>query len=293
MKNKNLGTEMSPKWLSVATVSTNGEELDIIPAFTDYSIKQKDFSKDKVYAAMDKSKVLPTILCLADAEVFRKEDVKLFDYNGRELDELPEEAPQIFVYLDKPDNINLWNLDIPLKAEVVECTSVADAYQRVATTAYLSQCPSKDDWIGLAGIVSKDKLLLQIKKFSNSYGMSGTAAQGYFGLDTTTSLMQSKAILTSTLSPKGEHRTYSQAETLMKAAVQAFGAKAAKQTRYIKAINYCILEFGLEIICEALNSIEADEKIKLDAAKCEDKVQCLQGIIIEQVHTLRHNSDNN
>ncbi|MCB7078786.1 hypothetical protein LI012_18665, partial [Caldibacillus thermoamylovorans] len=90
---------------------------------------------------------------------------------------------------DKPDNINLWSLDIPIKAEIVECDSVADAYQRVATTAYLSQCPSKDDWIGLAGIVSKDELLLQIKKFSNSFGMNGTAAQGYFGLDTTTSLM--------------------------------------------------------------------------------------------------------
>ena len=108
-------------------------------------------------------------------------------------------------------------LDIPIKAEIVECDSVADAYQRVATTAYLSQCPSKDDWIGFAGIVSKDKLLLQIKKFSNSFGMNGTAAQGYFGLDTTTSLMQSKAILASALLPKGEHRTYSQAEILMKA----------------------------------------------------------------------------
>ena len=79
----------------------------------------------------------------------------------------------------------------------------------------------------------------------------------------------------------------------MKAAVQAFGAKAAKQTRYIKAINYCILQYGFDIVCKALNSIEADEKIKLDAAKCEDKVQCLQGIIIEQVNVLRKNFGNN
>ena len=289
----NFGTETAPKWLAVATVSIKGEEQDIIPAFTDYSIKQKDFSKDKVFTAMDKSKILPTIFCLTDAEVFIKENVKLFDYHGQEIDELPEGAPRILVYLDKPDNINLWSLDIPIKAEVVSCDSVADAYQRIATTAYLSQCPSKDDWIGLAGIVSKDELLLQIKKFSNSFGMNGTAAQGYFGLDTTTSLMQSKAIVASTLLPKGEHRTYSQAEILMKATVQAFGAKAAKQTRYIKAINYCISQYGFDRICEALNNIEADEKLKLDASKCEDKVQCLQGIIIEQVHILHKNSNNN
>ena len=60
----NYGTETAPKWLAVATVSIKGEEQDIIPAFTDYSIKQKDFSKDKVFTAMDKSKILPTIFCL-------------------------------------------------------------------------------------------------------------------------------------------------------------------------------------------------------------------------------------
>ena len=47
MKIINLGTETAPKWFAVATVSINGEEQDIIPAFTGYSIKQKDFSKDK------------------------------------------------------------------------------------------------------------------------------------------------------------------------------------------------------------------------------------------------------
>lgn len=283
----NFGTETAPKWLAVATVSINGEEQNIIPAFTDYSIKRKDFSRDKVYAAMDKSKVLPSVFCLTDAEVFFKENVRLFDYYGRELNELPEKAPHLLVYLDKADNINLWELNIPLKAEVIECNSVADAYQRVATTAYLSQCPSKDDWIGFAGIASKDALLLSIKEFSNNFGMSGTAAQGYFGLTTTTSFMQSKAILINTPLPKGEYRTYSQAENLMKVAVQAFGAKAAKQTRYIKAINYCISEYGFDVVCESLNNIGAADKLKLEASKCEEKVQCLQGIIIEQVMLLR------
>ena len=79
----------------------------------------------------------------------------------------------------------------------------------------------------------------------------------------------------------------------MKAAVQAFGAKAAKQTRYIKAINYCISQYGFDGICEALNSIEADEKLKLDASKCEDKVQCLQGIIMSRFIYCTKNSNNN
>lgn len=143
MKHVNLGTATAPKWFAVATVSINGKEQKIIPAFTEYSIQRKDFSKDKIYEKIDKSKILPTVFCFAKPDIFIKENVRLFDYSGRELTDVPNEAPQIMVYLDKADNINLLDLDIPLKAELIDCESVADAYHHVATTAYLSQCPSK------------------------------------------------------------------------------------------------------------------------------------------------------
>lgn len=288
-----MGTDTAPKWFAVVTVSINGKEQEIIPAFTEYSIQRKDFSKDKIYEKIDKSKILPIVFCFTKSDIFIQENVRLFDYLGRELTDVPNEAPQIMVYLDKADNINLLDLDIPLKAELIDCESVADAYHHVATTAYLSQCPSKDDWIGLAGVVSKDQLLLEIRRFGNSFGMNGTTAQGYFGLSTTTSFMQSKAISFSALLPKGDFRTYQQAENLMKATVQAFGAKSAKQTRYIKAINYCVSQYGFDLVCQALNNIGATEKLHLDASKCEDKVQCLQGIIMEQVLILQNSSDNN
>lgn len=293
MKILNIGTDTAPKWFAVATVSIDGKEQKIIPAFTEYSIQRKDFSKDKIYEKIDKSKILPTVFCFTKSEIFIKEKVRLFDYSGKELIDIPNEAPQIMVYLDKADNINLLGLDIPLKAELIDCKSVADAYHHVATTAYLSQCPSKDDWIGLAGIVSKDQLLLEIRRFGNTFGMNGTTAQGYFGLNTTTSYMQSKAISFSSLLPKGDFRTYQQAEVLMKATVQAFGAKAAKQTRYIKAINYCISLYSFDLVCKALNNIGATEKLQLDASLCEDKIHCLQSILIEQLTNLSNKTKQN
>ncbi len=293
MKILNIGTDTAPKWFAVATVSIDGKEQKIIPAFTEYSIQRKDFSKDKIYEKIDKSKILPTVFCFTKSEIFIKEKVRLFDYSGKELIDIPNEAPQIMVYLDKADNINLLGLDIPLKAELIDCKSVADAYHHVATTAYLSQCPSKDDWIGLAGIVSKDQLLLEIRRFGNTFGMNGTTAQGYFGLNTTTSYMQSKAISFSSLLPKGDFRTYQQAEILMKATVQAFGAKAAKQTRYIKAINYCISLYSFDLVCKALNNIGATEKLQLDASLCEDKIHCLQSILIEQLTNLSNRTKQN
>ena len=193
------------------------------------------------------------------------------------------------VYLDKADNVNLLGLtDEPLQAELVECDSVSDAYRRVATTAYLSQCPSKDEWIGYAGIVTGDELFLNIRKFGIMYSMSGTAVQGYFGISTTVSLLQSKALAMSSSLFKEEYRTYAQAEQLMKATVQAFGVKAAKQTRYIKAINYCISEYDFNMVCNVLNSIEATEKLRIEAAKCEDKISCIQRLIIERVIKMRN-----
>ncbi|MEI3422556.1 MAG: hypothetical protein V8R91_16745 [Butyricimonas faecihominis] len=42
------------------------------------------------------------------------------------------------VYLDKADNMNLFNvLNEPLPSVIIPCESVAEAYQKVATTAYL------------------------------------------------------------------------------------------------------------------------------------------------------------
>lgn len=47
MKHVNLGSEEAPKWYFVATILVNGEELEIIPAFTDYSIRRKSLRRIK------------------------------------------------------------------------------------------------------------------------------------------------------------------------------------------------------------------------------------------------------
>lgn len=284
----NVGSQDAPKWYSVTKIRINDEEQEIIPAFTDYSIKRKNFEKDKNYESLDKSKLLPTVLCFCNTEPFNKENVPLYDYDGRKIENLPNNAPTVMVYLDKADNVNLFNLiNEPLPAEIVECDSVSDVYLRVVTTAYLSQCPSKDEWIGFAGIVTGERILLDIRKFGIIYSMPGTAVQGYFGMSTTVALLQNKALVASSSPFTGEYRTYQQAEQLMKATVQAFGTKAAKQTRYVKAINYCILQYDFETVCNVLNSIEAIEKLKIEAVKCEDKISCIQQLIIERVVMMR------
>ena len=41
--------------------------------------------------------------------------------------------------------------------------------------------------------------------------------------------------------------------------------KRQKQTRYIKAINYCISQYDFDTVCNVLNSIEATEKLRIEA----------------------------
>ena len=73
MKCLNFGSEEAPKWYFATTILINGEELEIIPAFTDYSLKHKNFEKDKVFKAIDKSKLLPTVFCFCDETILRRE----------------------------------------------------------------------------------------------------------------------------------------------------------------------------------------------------------------------------
>lgn len=94
----------------------------------------------------------------------------------------------------------------------------------------------KDEWIGYAGIVTGDELLLNIRKFGIMYSMSGTAVQGYFGISTTVSLLQSKALAASSSPFNGKYRSYQQAEQLMKATVQAFGVKAANRPDILRPL---------------------------------------------------------
>ena len=49
MKCLNFGSEEAPKWYFATTILINGEELEIIPAFTDYSIRRKCLEKNKTY----------------------------------------------------------------------------------------------------------------------------------------------------------------------------------------------------------------------------------------------------
>ncbi len=281
-----IGAEDSPIRLCTIDIKLNGDIKTIVPVRTKFSLTPANSKIEGIAIAIKDEDILPSTICFAKTEVFLAENVELIQLNGDVLpSDLPSDAPEVLVYLDKADNIQLLgSRDLTAHtAVIIPCTSVADAYDKVAKTAYLSQIPNKNEWLGLAA--TKDNTLNTILEFANKHGMAGTATQGYFGLDMKVSLLQSQAIVKTKSIEL--HRTEGEATRLLDAVVTAFGARNARQTRYIKAINWCINEYGFELTISALQNVSLTEKIQIDSMGCDQKIRCLQGLMFEHITQLK------
>lgn len=280
MNNKELKIGNALYSFATVTVALNGEEKEIIPAFTHYSIKSKDFLENPIFVGLDKSKILPSIFTFTDASLFRNENTPLFDYYGTPIPAEIDEKFKVLVYLDKADNVNLIGiLEEPLKSEVVKCDDVADAYNRVAASFLFSKCPNKDEWIGLAIPTTKENVLSQILEFAKDKKMSGTAAQAYFNLRYRVSSLQKAAITKVTPLEDAEHRSAEEAQRMFEVLASTFGAKCAGQTRYVKALNTSININSYNDVLYALSAMTEEQVSTIKDARCDERVQMLQSVI--------------
>ena len=276
---KNDGTSVE---LATVIVLINGEQKEVISAFTKFSIKRKDLSKSKILENLDKGKILPAVFAFTSSKSFRDEEVTLFDYKGEEIPQELDE--QVLVYLDDPKTINLFELlEEPLQSVLVECKSVAEAYSYVATTCAIAQLPTKDEWIGISAATTKEKVLSQILQFAKERRMNGTAAQAYFGLSCRIASLQKAAITMVTPFEDFKFRTLEEATRLFQATEKAFGARCAVQTRYIKALNTSIKINTLVEVIEALSAIDEVTRQTIIDARCEDKRQYIQDFVTKQI----------
>lgn len=277
--------------LATVNVNVNGEEKEIIPAFTQYSIKRKDFSKKQILKNVDKAKILPTIFNFTHTQPFREENVKLVDFNGIEI---PRELDDtVLVYLDTANTINLFSiLDTPLNAKVLECGSVADAYSLVVTTAIFAQCPTKDEWIGLTVPTTNDNVLQQVLEFSNSHKVNGTAAQAYFGFSRSIHDLQKAALAKESPLLNENCRSFEEATQLYEAVTNSFGARYAAMTRYIRAINVSININSFDEVIVALGNLPKEKKVEIISAKIEEKNQHIQAALSEVITKLKEGNAN-
>lgn len=267
--------------LTVINMQIEGEAKEFIPAFTDISIRRRNLSK--TLESVDLKKVLPTVFAFTSPSIFRTENKTLFDFNGKEI---PTELDgQVLVYLDKADNINLFeHVTNQTSAQIIKCDNVADAYQRVSTSFVLSQLPQKDEWVGLCEATTSENVLTQIREFANAHKVNGTVAQSYFGLRYTIADLKKSAITKT--SPLGDNTTYrskEEAEKLYNAASQYLSVKAANQTRIARALNTSVNLYSIDEVVEAIGDMKVEDQKAIIEAFCEERGNNLIKYIAEWV----------
>lgn len=282
---KNDGTSVE---LATVIVSINGEQKEVISAFTKFSIKRKDLSKSKILENIDKGKILPAVFAFTSTKPFRDENITLFDYNGVEI---PQELDNdVLVSLDKSDTINLLGLlDAPLTSAMVECKSVAEAYSYVATSFAIAQLPTKDEWIGLGAVTTKENVLSQILQFAEDNKMNGTTAQAYFGLSYRIASLKKAAMMMESPLEGAKFRSVDEATKLFQSIEKAFGARCAVLTQYVKALNVSIKRYSFDEVVEVLNDLDKEAKQFISDAQNNERSLRIQAILSEKI-TLRRNN---
>lgn len=245
--------------LASLDVLLNGKQQNIIPAFTEKSVPSKDLTKGDI--EIDEDKLLPSLFCFADVSPYRAKGVALFDANGVEIPSmLPDEAPQVFVYLDKSDTVNLIRfVNNPVRAEIIRIDSVEEAVQRIALSNYVAKSLTKTNWRKLAFDTSGT--LQTIVDFAAEHEISAKTAQCYFGINPSMSCLQKTAIFNEDFLATENPRDVESAERLYKSVADKFGAKFARQTRHAQTINTCVNEIGLESFISKLQVL-TDEVVK-------------------------------
>ena len=273
--------------IPIINIIVNGESRVIIPATCGFNMTPPKLPNKAIAESIQVEDLLPTVLCFAPRRIFSNENIELRSWGGDVLPaELPQEAPEVLVYLDKPDtafHIDLARLmDITFNAEIVEGDSVASIMERVSKTAYLSKTPSKYDWLAYAG--AKVSTCQLVRAFAQKYRMAGTAAQHYFGIDINQSTLQKAAILGGEeISPKWSLET---AERLFEAACQVFGVRQALQTRYIKMVVGIInLKQDVGLVILAMERLTFSERYSAAMGDpyqtTNDKLEYAKNLILE------------
>lgn len=265
-------------------VLLDGRIQTIVPLRSKFSMDSQVRTKDEVLTGITSDMILPTVLSLCASDVFTNENSPLYTLSGTLVPECVKFEGTPYVVLDKADNFQLLSMDIleQFDAKVIQCNSVQDAIVKMSSSAYVSQVPTKNDWIGYAGV--NDITLSNVKEFALKYKVQGTVALAYFGAEKAAKTLKATAIKGNPIIANA--RSLEQATTLITAVAQAFGAKYAGQTRYLKGVNYIIRTYGFENTIRALNNIGGEEKLQIAAAACEDKANCLQNLLTLQISNL-------
>jgi hypothetical protein len=270
-----------PKSKTTVIAVIDGEEREITLARTMYSMDKLKPSQEKLLEAVDKTKLLDEIFHFATPEIFRQEDIKLYDMEGKVI---PEDAENVLVPVETSGTYWRFTFDDVLKnVQVHTFESVEEFAQVTGTTDLFSRSRNTVEKIGIAALATNDATYKAVYELARKTGMPGSSAMAYLGvqLKGTTTLDMSIGIKRKDIPVPT--RSFEEAFDLFQQICFTFTPAEAKKRYPIRAINSVMHTSGydLDTIMQALKTIPSDDIHRALLVDCGTKEACISNVLLK------------
>ena len=262
-----------------------GTKVEIIPAFTDYSMEQPK-KKESLLKNTDADKRMDVIFHFATPEVFWNEGITLFDRNGKSIS---KGTPNVLVTCDMADTY--WRLfldEVLTNVQVHEFESVQEYAQTIGNSMLLSRSLNNVEKIGCAALATGNEAYKAVFEFAKKNGVPMNTAQLYHDMQmrpATTQLMMlgKEPKMIPTLG-----RTTEEAQEWYEQSRKTFIGSENK--RYVpKVLNALLKKYSKEELMEVLQTIPANEMANAELQRCEEKEYCIMEALTSWMIDMRRN----
>lgn len=258
----------------------NNEKRNVILAITEYSMKCSKL-KPETLDLLEEDNLLDVIFHFANPDIFRKEDVVLYDLSGKVI---PKEEENVFVLCDTADTYWRVYKDTVLKhVQVHNFSSLEEYGKAIGCTNFYSRSMDKIEQIGTAYLVSKEKAIQKVHRFCMEFGTPASTAEKYLQCSLSASQIQKLQIGMSVKNSISMGRSYEEAKQLFETALRTFGEKEAKKRYIIDACNAVLEHVSIDVLIDALAILPSQEVIMYKASKCGSSASCLTYTLTEFV----------
>ena len=252
-------------------VKIGDKEVEIIPAFTDYSMEQPK-KKESLLKNTNAEKRMDVIFHFTTPQLFWDAGIPLFDRNHKAI---PQGTANVLPVCDMADTY--WRIfldEILTNVQVHEFDSVEEYAQTIGNSMLLSRGLNNVEKIGYAALATGNEAYKAVFKFAKKNGVPMNTAQLYHDMQmrpATTQLMMlgKEPKMVPTLG-----RTTEEAQEWYEQSRLTFIGSENK--RYVpKVLNALMKKYSKAEIMKALQTIPANEVAMAELQKCEEKELCI------------------
>ena len=269
-----------------------GTEVEIIPAFTNYSMEQPK-KKESLLKNTDADKRMDVIFHFATPEVFWNEGITLFDRNGKAIS---KGTPNVLVTCDMADTYWRLFLDETLtNVQVHEFESVQEFAQTIGNSMLLSRSLNNVEKIGYAALATGNEAYKAVFEFAKKNGVPMNTAQLYLDLQLKPATTQLMMLGKEPKNVPTLGRTVEVAQELYEQNTKTF-SKGGANKRYAIRVENSILKnqkYSFEELMEALRTIPANEIAMAELQGCAEKEMCIMETLTAWMIDMRRNQSEN